>query len=343
MRLWRQRIKFIFPEFQVQVFGVVIEHDKDGIKPASLEVINAARELADQVSGTVRVLFLCNGGKGEDDLFFSNGADEVRILSHQDLNPYIHENYATALINEIKQSPLDYLFLPATNNGRELSGILSASLEVGVATDCISLSVLENSNIEAIRPVSSGKALSSVRFNGRKPYILTLRPNIFRSTEPLSPRSGEVLEDNISLPESSIQAQQLVKELGSSLDITEARIVVSGGLGMQGPENFKLLEELAEVLGGAVGASRPVVDNGWRDYSNQVGQTGRTVAPDLYIACGISGAVQHLAGMSSSRCIVAINSDKNAPIFSVADYGIVADVITMIPVLTREFKNILAS
>jgi electron transfer flavoprotein alpha subunit len=144
------------------------------------------------------------------------------------------------------------------------------------------------------------------------------------------------------LPELSQKVQDLVIQVGSQLDITEARIVVSGGLGMQGPENFKLLEELAEVLCGAVGASRPVVDNGWRDYSNQVGQTGRTVSPDLYFACGISGAVQHLAGMSSSGCIVAINSDPNAAIFSVADYGIVGDVIQLVPSITREFKNILS-
>ncbi|HIE42052.1 MAG TPA: electron transfer flavoprotein subunit alpha/FixB family protein, partial [Nitrospinaceae bacterium] len=130
---------------------------------------------------------------------------------------------------------------------------------------------------------------------------------------------------------------------GSKLDITEARILVSGGLGMQGPENFNILEDLAKVLGGAVGASRPVVDNGWRDYSNQVGQTGRTVSPDLYFACGISGSVQHLAGMSSSKCIVAINTDPQANIFAVADYGIVGDVLKIVPILTREFKKLLFS
>ena len=233
--------------------------------------------------------------------------------------------------------------MPATNNGKELSAVLSAQLGVGVATDCISLSVWGEGDVEAVRPVSAGKALSTVRFKGKKPFVLTLRPNVFRETGfPIS-RPGKVIREDIQLPEFSRQAQQLVKKVGSQLDITEARIVVSGGLGMQGPENFKLLEELAEVLGGAVGASRPVVDNGWREYSNQVGQTGRTVSPDLYIACGISGSVQHLAGMSSSRCIVAINTDPYAPIFSVADYGIVGDVFKVVPALTQEFKKILAS
>ena len=326
-----------------QVLGVVIEHDQEGFKPVSLEVISAARKLADQVSGKVVVFYLCLEADEQVDLFIQYGADEVRLLQHPDLNTYIHENYGFALTREIEKSSVDYLFLPATNNGKELSAVLSAQLGVGVATDCISLSVWGEGDVEAVRPVSAGKALSTVRFKGKKPYILTLRPNVFREADSLISRPGEVFKEDIQLPEFSRQAQQLVKKVGSQLDITEARIVVSGGLGMQGPENFKLLEELAEVLGGAVGASRPVVDNGWREYSNQVGQTGRTVSPDLYIACGISGSVQHLAGMSSSRCIVAINTDPNAPIFSVADYGIVGDVLKVVPALTREFKKVLVS
>jgi len=308
-----------------------------------LEVISAARKLADQVSGKVVVFYLCLETDEQVDLFIQHGADEVRLLQHPDLKTYIHENYGFALTRELEKSSVDYLFLPATNNGKELSAVLSAQLGVGVATDCISLSVWGEGDVEAVRPVSAGKALSTVRFKGKKPYILTLRPNVFREADSLISRSGEVFKEDIQLPEFSRQAQQLVKKVGSQLDITEARIVVSGGLGMQGPENFKLLEELAEVLGGAVGASRPVVDNGWREYSNQVGQTGRTVSPDLYIACGISGSVQHLAGMSSSRCIVAINTDPNAPIFSVADYGIVGDVLKVVPALTREFKKVLVS
>jgi len=326
-----------------QVLGVVIEHDQEGFKPVSLEVISAARKLADQVSGKVVVFYLCLEADEQVDLFIQYGADEVRLLQHPDLNTYIHENYGFALTRELEKSSVDYLFLPATNNGKELSAVLSAQLGVGVATDCISLSVWGEGDVEAVRPVSAGKALSTVRFKGKKPYILTLRPNVFREADSPISRPGEVFKVDIQLPEFSRQAQQLVKKVGSQLDITEARIVVSGGLGMQGPENFKLLEELAEVLGGAVGASRPVVDNGWREYSNQVGQTGRTVSPDLYIACGISGSVQHLAGMSSSRCIVAINTDPNAPIFSVADYGIVGDVLKVVPALTREFKTVLVS
>ena len=326
-----------------QVLGVVIEHDQEGFKPVSLEVISAARKLADQVSGKVVVFYLCLEADEQVDLFIQYGADEVRLLQHPDLNTYIHENYGFALTRELEKSSVDYLFLPATNNGKELSALLSAHLGVGVATDCISLSVWGEGDVEAVRPVSAGKALSTVRFKGKKPYILTLRPNVFREADSPISRPGEVFKVDIQLPEFSRQAQQLVKRVGSQLDITEARIVVSGGLGMQGPENFKLLEELAEVLGGAVGASRPVVDNGWREYSNQVGQTGRTVSPDLYIACGISGSVQHLAGMSSSRCIVAINTDPNAPIFSVADYGIVGDVLKVVPALTREFKKVLVS
>jgi electron transfer flavoprotein alpha subunit len=326
-----------------RLLGVVVERDGDKIKPATLETISAVRKLSDQVSGKVIVYCLTPNTDESADLFIEYGAEEVRFLNHPDLKNYIHENYAVVLKRELEKTPLDYLFLPATHNGKELSAVLSALLGVGVATDCIALSVVAGGEIQAVRPISSGKALSTVRFNGKKAHILTLRPNVFRDVVTPSLKAGQVFRESIQLPEISRLAQDLVTEVGSHMDIGEARIVVSGGLGMQGPENFYLLEELADTLGGAVGASRPVVDNGWREYSCQVGQTGRTVSPDLYIACGISGAVQHLAGMSSSRCIVAINSDPHAPIFSFADYGIVGDVLKLLPVITCEFKKILAS
>ena len=214
-----------------------------------------------------------------------------------------------------------------------------------MATDCISIEVGEQGEIIVRRPVYAGKALSHLILQGSGPHILSLRPNIFRGSSPDTSRIGKVELLDLKIPDDQLvlKIQDVVRETGSQLDVTEARVIVSGGLGMQQPENFKLLEDLAQVLQGAVGASRPVVDNGWRKYSNQIGQTGRTVQPDLYIACGISGAVQHLAGMSAAKCIVAINKDANAPIFSVADYGIVGDALEILPLITEEFRRVLDS
>ena len=321
--------------------GVLIESDEVGIKPSSLEIIWAARKVAS--TGKVVVFYLSHNKDQELDFLMRNGVDEVYFLIHPHLETYIHENYAAALVEVLSEIPLDYLFLSATSNGKELSAILSARMGVGVSTDCISIDRVDEGRVAVVRPISSGKALSTIRFQGNKPHILTLRANAFRDSNPKASEGMQVFTKNIELPEYSSRVNELVKEIDSQLDITEARIVVSGGLGMQGPENFHLLEELAEVLGGAVGATRPVVDNGWVEYSSQVGQTGRTVSPDLYIACGISGAVQHLAGMSSSRFIVAINSDPHAQIFSIADYGIVGDALKIVPIFTKELKKNISS
>ncbi|HAK37944.1 MAG TPA: electron transfer flavoprotein subunit alpha, partial [Nitrospina sp.] len=218
-------------------------------------------------------------------------------------------------------------------------------LNVGLATDCVVIEAGAQDEVIVHRPVYAGKAISHLTLQGSGPHILSLRANVFRGPGPDLSLNGDVVELDVPFSGGDLllKIREVVKEAGKNLDITEARIVISGGLGMQGPENFQLLEDLAQVLGGAVGASRPVVDNGWRSYSNQVGQTGRTVQPDLYIACGISGAVQHLAGMSSSKCIVAINKDASAPIFSVADYGIVGDTLEILPLLTSEFKQVLGT
>ena len=236
------------------------------------------------------------------------------------------------------------VFFSATTHGKELAASLSAKLNVGLATDCVAIKTGGLEEIIVKRPVYAGKALSNVILKGSGPHILSLRPNTFRGPGPDLSRTGAIKVLDVEVPNGDLllKVREVVKEAGNKLDITEARVVVSGGLGMQGSENFKLLEDLAQVLKGAVGASRPVVDNGWRKYSNQVGQTGRTVQPDLYIACGISGAVQHLAGMSSAKCIVAINKDASAPIFSVADYGIVGDALEILPLLTDEFRRALS-
>lgn len=321
---------------------VVIEHGGGRVKPASLEAVYAARSLAVQTGGQVKALFLAAADDPALPTVVRADVDQVLLMIDPELENYTSSRYLSAVVGCIKNGDPLAVVLAATNHGKELAAGLAAKLGSGLATDCIGLDYNEGTGISVQRPVYAGKALASVEFSGPDPAIISLRPNVFRSDSAASGNEASIIDHS---PEWSGQSRILnLKEIvkgGGSLDITEAHIIVSGGLGLQGPENFHLIETLAGVLGAAVGASRPVVDSGWRDYSNQVGQTGRTVAPDLYIACGISGAVQHLAGMSSSKYIVAINKDPQAPIFDVADYGIVGDVLTILPVLTEEFKKVL--
>lgn len=321
---------------------VVIEHADGVVKPASLEAVHAARQLSSKSGGQVKAVYL--GSQGDDGVkaVARAGVHQVLLIVDPELKTYTSSRYLAALLGCINDTPPSAILLAATNHGKELASALATSLGSGLATDCVGLDYSESSGIKVERPVYAGKALSYMEFSGSKPIVITLRPNAFRPDSIENADEAPISEHSPQWSESSLllQLKEIVRGVGK-LDITEARIVVSGGLGMQGPENFHLLEELADVLGGAVGASRPVVDNGWRDYSNQVGQTGRTVGPDLYIACGISGAVQHLAGMSSSKCIVAINKDPNAAIFDVADYGIVGDALQILPILTQEFKKAL--
>ena len=319
---------------------VVIEHSDGAVKPVSLEAVQAARQLSSKSGGRVKAVYLTSQSGDEVSVVARSGVDQVLLIVDVELQSYTSSRYLSALVECLGDSPPSAILLPATNHGKELAPALAARLGSGLATDCIGLDYSESSGIKVERPVYGGKASSSLEFAGSEPVVITLRPNSFRFDPVADPKEAPIIEHSPQWSELSrlLHLKELVKGAGS-LDITEARIVVSGGLGMQGPENFHLLEDLANVLGAAVGASRPVVDNGWRDYSSQVGQTGRTVGPDLYIACGISGAMQHLAGMSSSKCIVAINKDSNAPIFDVADYGIVGDVLQILPILTQQFKN----
>ena len=317
--------------------AVVVEHDQNGIKPVTYEVINAARK----ISNFITAYYFSNDLEVDTQELIRGGADQVRVCTHTDYKNYIHETYAAGLVSQINKTRPNMILFSASNNGKELAAEVSARLQVVLATDCVDLQRSEDGKIIIKRPIFSGKVECVAQLNGPYPYLVTLRPNVFRVEGFDAARNGEVLSENISLPDFSQIVKGLTRKVGAEIDITEARIIVSGGLGMQSPENFQMLEDLAEILGGTVAASRPVVDNGWLEYSHQVGQTGRTVSPDLYIACGISGAVQHLAGMSSSRCIVAINSDPHAAIFSVADYGIVGDALKIVPLLTKEFQNIL--
>lgn len=322
-----------------------MEHIQGAIKPGSFEVLTASRLLADQMGGQVFAVYLGPESESEIDCesLIQYGADRVLILRHSALASYTVSAYLEALLPVIESRHPEVVLLSASIHGKELAAALSARLKTGLGSDCISLDFNSAEGLTIRRPVNSGKAISTLVYDSTRPQIATLRANVFRGAGPDASRSGQVecIEVQISENSLSLKVKEVVQETGRNLDISEARIVVSGGLGMQNAGNFKLLQDLADVLGAAVGASRPVVDDGWRDYSNQVGQTGRTVSPDLYIACGISGAVQHLAGMSFSNCIVAINKDPNAPIFSVADYGIVGDALEVLPLLTSEFREVL--
>ncbi len=318
---------------------VLLEHVAGKVKPASLEVLHAAASLAQKTGGAVTAWYM---GEGEAPQGLP-GADHVAVINGPGLNLVNTAGAIAALLPQIETKKPFVIMVSATNHGKELAAGLAARLGIGLATDCVAIQYNDADGLRVQRPVFAGKAVSTVTFIGDHTRILTLRPNVFRSDQVVDEKSPDitVVESGVSWESLPLVISSVVKESGARVDVTEGRIIVSGGMGMGGPENFKLIEDLAEVLGAAVGASRPVVDNGWRPYSNQVGQTGRTVSPDLYIACGISGAVQHLAGMSSARCIVAINTDANAPIFDVADYGIVGDVLEILPILTAECKKVL--
>lgn len=323
---------------------VILEHTEGKIKPSVLEALNPAKSIASQGEGKVTAVFLGADESNVGKSLVQLGADRVLFLKNNELDRFSLSGYLAALVPLIKSESPQVILLAATTHGKELAPALAARLGAGLATDCTALDIDPENGIKIKRPIYGGRAISTLTFDQSTTQIVTIRPNVFRGDAPDESRKGEIIVQESNLGDSPLtcKIREIVREPGTSKDISEARIIVSGGMGMQKPENFQLIEELATALGGAVGASRPVVDSGWRNYSNQVGQTGRTVSPDLYIACGISGAIQHQAGMSSSKCIVAINKDPYAPIFQIADYGIVGDVLEVLPLLTQEFRKVLS-
>jgi electron transfer flavoprotein alpha subunit len=270
------------------------------------------------------------------------GADKVLVADDPRLEPYTTDAYVSVIAELVQANDPAILILGASVQGKDLSGRLSAKLGIGMAQDC-TVFAIEDGNFVAIRPIYAGKAYTKVTFSDSFPQMATARPNVMTINEPDTSRSAEVVDASFTLDDSAIKTKvaDVMKDESGKVDLTEADKIVSGGRGMKGPENYNILEDLADVIGATVGASRSAVDAGWRPQTDQVGQTGKVVSPNLYIACGISGAIQHLAGMSTSKVIVAINKDPDAPIFQKADYGVVDDLFKVVPPLTEEIKKIL--
>lgn len=320
---------------------VVCEHHEGKIKSVTFELLTVAKQLAATLQEPVVVLLLGKGMAGTAPSLGEQGAAQVFSVEHDALSTYTNEGYTQAIGALAKAEQPSVLLLSATFQGKDLAPRLSARLDAPFFPDCLSLEIVEGGVLQGKRPLFAGKVLATVQAQGGKPAIATLRPKVTPIDPPETGKTAEVVDKTSGVGE--LTTRIVVKEVKQAavgkVDLADADIVVSGGRGMKGPEHFKLLEELAGVLGAAVGASRAVVDAGWMPHHMQVGQTGKTVTPKLYFAIGISGAIQHLAGMRSSRCIVAINKDKDAPIFKHSDYGLVMDLFDVVPALTEAFKG----
>ncbi len=269
------------------------------------------------------------------------GVTKIYSIDHADLKNYNSAFYMAALTNIINSSGAELIIASASMTTKDLFPRLAAKFDSGYVSDVVEIKV-EGASIKAKRPLYSGKCTADAEFSASsKKKFIVMRPNQY----PVPAEAGataSIETVSFTIPSAKIKVKEVVKSQSSKPDLSEASIIVSGGRGMKGPEHFKILEDLAETIGATVGASRAVVDSGWVPHALQVGQTGKTVAPNLYIACGISGAIQHLAGMGSSKVVVAINKDPEAPIFKKATYGIVGDVFEVVPKLNEEFKKILA-
>jgi electron transfer flavoprotein alpha subunit len=308
------------------------EHRDGKLRRASLETVSEARRLAGPLGASVVAVVIGPGGEALAGELASYGADVVHAFEDAGFAAYATEPYARALARAVTETKASAVLVPFTATGKDLAPRLAAKLGAGLASDCVALSV-KDGRLAARRPIYAGKAYATLEWTG-EPQVATLRPNVFPLGTPEPGRAASLVKATADTS-ARARATGLKVSAAGKVQLTEAQVIVSGGRGLKGPEHFHLVEELAEALGAATGASRAVVDAGWVEHSMQVGQTGKTVSPTLYVACGISGAIQHLAGMSSSKYIVAINKDADAPIFKVANYGILGDVFEVLPRLTE--------
>ena len=325
---------------------VFIETDEEGkARNVGLELLNPGRRLADAQGGVLVAVVIGYKTEAAVKEAAAYGADKIIVVDGEEYQHYTTDAYADAMYALVTKYGPTTMMIGATNEGRDMGPRLSCRLRTGLTADCTSLDYdAESGNVAWTRPAFGGNLMAVIMCPNTRPQIGTVRPGVFKKT-PVEGKEVEVITEEVTVPAEKIRTKLLesIREAAAGVvNLEDAEVIVAGGRGMGGPENFKLCEELAEVLGGAVGASRAAVDAGWIGHAHQVGQTGKTVGPKLYIACGISGAIQHLAGMSGSDCIVAINKDPEAPIFKAADYGIVGNLFDVLPTLTAEIRKLKA-
>ena len=325
----------------IWVFAEQYEND---VHPVALELLGEGRKLAKDLGVELCAVLLGDANiEKEAKKLIEYGADKVYLAIDPALKHYATLPYSSIISDLIKENKPEIVLFGATTTGRDLASRIAARIHAGLTADCTGLAIdKETKLLQQTRPAFGGNIMATITCKNHRPQMSTVRPKVFKKSAPDSSRKGQVIKISAKIDQNDLLVKlvEVIKDTTVKVNLSEAEIIVSGGRGLQAPENFKLVEELAEVIGGAVGASRATVDAGWISSHHQVGQTGKTVCPKLYIAVGISGAIQHLAGMGSSDIIVAINKDPDAPIFKVATYGIVADLFEIVPKLTRRLKEV---
>ena len=348
-------VEAIEKEVEVKAVTVDIKEYKDvwvyletvdgKLRNVSLELLGEGRKLADTMGQKLSGVLFGSNVKELAKEVFASGADQVYLVEAVELEHYNTDGYTATLVDLIEQYKPSVILVGATNNGRDLGPRVACRVGTGLTADCTDLGIDEATGLVSwTRPAFGGNIMATILCPEHRPQMGTVRPSVFKKPELDTNRCGEIIHVASKVKAEDIRTRlvDIIRVAAVSCNLEEAEIIVSGGRGLCKPENFSLVEDLANVLGGSVGASRAAVDAGWKPSLHQVGQTGKTVGPKIYFACGISGAIQHLAGMSSSDLIIAINKDPDAPIFKMADYGIVGDVMEVLPILTAEFKKLKA-
>jgi len=320
---------------------VVAEHHGGEVNSVSFELLGAGRMLADKLEVELAAVLIGDQLQDAANQLIGYGADRVYLAEHPGLEPFNDESHANVLTELIQQKKPDILLAGATAMGRSFIPRVAVAVRTGLTADCTGLDIGDDGLLYQTRPAFGGNVMATILCPNRRPQMATVRPMVMRKPAFDSARQG-VVENFTPSPEavsSRVKVLETVTQPQETARLTEADVVVTGGRGLQKAENFKLLEELALLIDGAVGATRSVVDEGWMSYSHQVGQTGKTVSPKLYLACGVSGAIQHVVGMQGSEIIVAVNKDPNAPIFDVVNYGVVSDLFEFLPALVKKIKE----